>query len=423
MSGMNILLLGGGGREHAIADKLSESDLAGRIYAAPGNVGMKGCERLKLDITSPRDVVTAARDVEAKLVIAGPEAPLAAGVGDAVRESGVLFFGPGRDGSMLEASKVWAKEFMARHGVPTAAFDVCRTMDDCSRALADHTRRRVVKADGLAAGKGVFLPETADEALAICSDLLSGQALGGAGASIVIEDFTEGQELSVFAVTDGENYELMTPSRDHKRAFDGDKGPNTGGMGAYTPVTVPDGFMERVEREVLQPTLEGLRRDRIDYKGVIYMGLMIRPNGGVSVVEYNARFGDPETQAVLPLYRGDFGELAYAAASGRLRGMGSGHDGRHALSVVLASDGYPRPFEKGFAISGLEVDVPNTKVFHSGTAEDEHGNVVTAGGRVLCVTGIGVSHAEAKARAYERADMIAFKGMRMRRDIGWSEER
>jgi phosphoribosylamine--glycine ligase len=356
-----------------------------------------------------------------------------AGVGDRLRAEGIPFFGPGQAGAMLEGSKIFAKNFMKKHGVPTAAFDICETPDDCRAALSSRKPPYVIKADGLAAGKGVFLPDDEDEALAICDSLLSKKILGEAGARLVIEDFTEGRELTVFAITDGTSYRLLAPSRDHKRAYDGDRGPNTGGMGAYAPVLIPDGFMDTVAALVLEPTLAGLREEGIGYRGVLYMGLMILPPGDggtgprVSVVEYNVRFGDPETQAVLPLFKGDMGVVMAAAADGMLGETPQWNSEGHALGVVVASGGYPGAFEKNFPIEGLDekidLKIPGSFVIHSGTRRDDAGRVVTAGGRVLTVVGTGATFSDARDRAYARVRAISFEGMHYRRDIGWSEEK
>ncbi|MDR3320880.1 MAG: phosphoribosylamine--glycine ligase, partial [Synergistaceae bacterium] len=301
---LNILVLGGGGREHCLVDILSESSIAGELHCAPGNPGIASLAELHaVDPCDGRAVADLCGARGIGLVVVGPEAPLAEGVADELRRSGTLVFGPGADGARLEGSKSFAKKFMARHGIPTARFDICTNIDECRRAVGSRKPPYVIKADGLASGKGVFLPDDAGEAERICSSLLAGM-LGDAGRLIVIEDFSPGKELTVFALTDGsgELYRLLEPSRDHKRLLDGDAGPNTGGMGAYAPVSLPDGVMERIVSDVLLPTLRGLRSDDIDYRGVLYMGLMLDDSAGantaVSVVEYNVRFGDPETQAV-----------------------------------------------------------------------------------------------------------------------------
>ena len=359
------------------------------------------------------------------LIIVGPEAPLAAGISDRAREAGLAVFGPGMDGAKLEGSKAFAKDFMRRRGIPTAPFNICRSVEECEAALSSRKPPFVIKADGLAGGKGVFLPNETGEARSICKDLLSGKLLGDAGRAIVIEDYLPGRELTVFAVTDGKAFAMLPPSRDHKRTYDGNKGPNTGGMGAYAPVTLPEGLLDRVTDEVLKPTLAGLASDGIDYRGVIYMGLMLSGDGdetGISVVEYNARFGDPETQAVLPLLKGDFGMLVRAAANGALGEYpGSvASNGRSALCVVLTSGGYPGDFERGMRISGLarEDEDAGVHVFHSGTARDGEGNIVTNGGRVLSVVGTGETFAEAREGAYRRIRTLRFDNMHYRSDIG-----
>ncbi|MDR1471785.1 MAG: phosphoribosylamine--glycine ligase [Synergistaceae bacterium] len=426
----NALVLGGGGREHALVHALSKSDAIGDLHCAPGNPGIERLAEIhKLDPRDAEGVVSLCRGLSVGLVVIGPEAPLVSGVADALRDAGIRAFGPGGSGARLEGSKSFAKNFMKRHGIPTAGFAVCDTLDECRAALAVRHPPYVIKADGLASGKGVFLPEDAEEALGICRGLLLNGMLGDAGRRLVIEDYLPGRELTVFAITDGRSFRLLAPSRDHKRAFDGDKGPNTGGMGAYAPVKVPEGTMERVTEEVLRPTLDGLRAEGIEYRGVIYMGLMLTGSGstaGVSVVEYNVRFGDPETQAVLPLLRGDFGQAVLACADGdlsrspALRGSGS------ALCVVAASGGYPGDdFERGLPIEGLDAEGPGMAgsfVYHSGVGRGERGEIVTSGGRVLSAVGVGETFGEARGRAYSRMSAISFKNMHYRRDIGWSEE-
>lgn len=425
---LNILVLGGGGREHAIVRSLCGSEIARGVFCAPGNAGMAEAVRRHVDICDADAVAALCREIDAGLVFVGPEAPLVAGIADALRAQGIPVFGPGRDGALLEGSKAHSKTFMKRHGIPTAAFDICTTMQACRSALERRSAPYVIKADGLAAGKGVFLPDSREEALAICRDLLEKKTLGEAGATLVIEDFTKGVELTVFALTDGTSYRILPPSRDHKRAYDGDKGPNTGGMGAYAPVRIPGDFLDAVVAQVLEPTLRGLREDGVAYRGVLYMGLMITGTSdedfGISVVEYNVRFGDPETQVVLPLFREDLGRVALACANGNLAPQPACGNLGHALCVVLASGGYPGAFRRGLPISGLgpEDDIPNTFVCHAGTQADADGTARTDGGRVLTVVGIGDTFGEAKERAYARTAAISFEGMHYRHDIGWSEE-
>ncbi|MDR3331126.1 MAG: phosphoribosylamine--glycine ligase [Synergistaceae bacterium] len=431
LAGTNILILGGGGREHAIAHALSRSESAIKLHCAPGNPGIMALAQIHdADPCDGPKVLDLCLSHGIGLVVIGPEAPLAAGVADVLRAAGIRVFGPGRAGAALESSKTFAKNFMRRHGIPTADFDICKTPAECESAISRRKPPYVIKADGLASGKGVYLPDEAREAMKICAETLSGKTLGGAGKTLVIEDFLPGRELTVFAITDGTSYRLLSPSRDHKRAFDGDRGPNTGGMGAYSPVTLPGGLVKLVEDDVLRPTLDGLRSDGIDYRGVIYMGLMIaekddgRP--GISVVEYNVRFGDPETQAVLPLYRGDFARLLTACAEGRVDSCPDTGSAGAALCVVLTSDGYPGQFRRGLPIEGLGLEknqqVNGAFVYHSGTALDAAGRLVTSGGRVLSAVGTGDTFAEARDRAYALAASISFEGMRYRQDIGGSEE-
>lgn len=429
---MNILVLGGGGREHAIVHALSKSKILGekgKLHCAPGNPGIAALATLHdVDVFSGAEVAAlcAAHDIE--FVVVGPEAILVAGVADDLRAEGIRVFGPGETGAILEGSKAFAKKFMKRNGIATANFEICKTIQECENALSMRNPPYVIKADGLAAGKGVFLPTDVKKARRICEELLGGKKLGSAGITVVIEDYMPGQELSVLAMTDGESLRILPPGRDHKRVYDGDEGPNTGGMGAYSPVRLPDGLMERIEREILIPTLRGLKEDGIDYRGVLYAGLMLSDDcEKISVVEYNVRFGDPETQVMLPILRdqfGDFGEAALLCAEGRLSELPAGaeEDALHAVCVVLTSGGYPGEFKKDRPISGLENELPDTYVYHSGT-KAEGGEILTNGGRVLTVVGIGDTFVLARQRAYARADLIHFEDMHYRRDIGWSEEK
>ncbi|MDR2780061.1 MAG: phosphoribosylamine--glycine ligase [Synergistaceae bacterium] len=424
----DALVLGGGGREHAIVHALSKSNVIGKIHCAPGNPGIAELARIHDADPCDAEVILALCEKNGiRFVLIGPEAPLVVGLSDTLRGAGIKVFGPGAEGARLEGSKAFAKGFMKRHGIPTAPFDVCHSEDGCAAALAKRKPPFVIKADGLAAGKGVFLPDDAGEAMKICRGLLSGETLGESGRTLIIEDYLPGYELTVLAVTDGKSFRLLPPSRDHKRVYDGDKGPNTGGMGSYSPVRLPVCIPQRTADEVMRPTLSGLASEGIEYRGVIYMGLMLIETGDetkISVVEYNVRFGDPETQSVLPLLREDFGRLALSAAEGALRGRSEAEYGGHAFCVVMASGGYPGKFRKGMVISGLgdESAPAGTFVYHAGTAKNDEGEIVTSGGRVLSVVGTGDDFAAARKNAYARVAGITFGDMHYRRDIGWSEE-
>lgn len=420
------MVIGGGGREHAIVHALSRSSVIGKLHCAPGNPGI--AELAELHGAHPCDseaIKKICADRGIGFAVIGPDDPLAAGVADALRGAGLIVFGPGAAGAKLESSKAFAKRFMARHNIPTARFDICADLDECANALASRKPPYVIKADGLSLGKGVFLPHDIDEAKNICRGLLSGERLGDAGRVIVIEDFMRGSELSVFAITDGKSFCLLKPSRDHKRVFEGDEGPNTGGMGAYSPVKLPAGTMNRVVSEILRPTLKGLQNENIDYRGVIYMGLMLTEDG-VYAVEYNARFGDPETQAVLPIFGGDIGDVLLSCAKGSLGAYASDEPtgGGAAFCVVLASGGYPGSFERGLPIEGLgsDYDIPGTFIYHAGTKRGTDSKIITSGGRVLSVVGTGETFADAKRLAYERAVRVKFDNMHYRKDIGRSEE-
>lgn len=429
---MKALVIGGGGREHAIAWSLSRSPLIGEVHSAPGNPGLESLGPVhSLDPLDPAAAVALARRIGAGLVVPGPEAPLVAGVADALREAGFPVLGPGASGARLEGSKAFSKDFMARHRISTAPFDVCRTPEEAAKALSRRSAPFVVKADGLAAGKGVFVCDRREEALEAASGLLAG-GLGAAGRTLVIEDHLPGRELSVLALLDGRSARLLPESQDHKRAFDGDRGPNTGGMGAYAPVPwVDEALLDRVRETVFEPVLRGLREDRLDYRGVLYAGLMIDPEGTIRVLEFNVRMGDPETQAVLPVLPLDFGEAALACARGDLGSLPERFPKpfRSACCVVLAGENYPERSPDGRLIEGLEPDRDGrleggegVLVFHAGTkrakaSPGSAGPVVTSGGRILGVVGVGADFERARRRAYERVAGLRFEGMRFRTDI------
>lgn len=418
---MRVLLLGGGGREHAIAWALSRSPLVSEIHCSPGNAGISNIAVIHdIDPSSREESISLTRKLSPDIVLVGPEAPLVAGVADSLREMGIPVFGPGASGSMLEGSKAFAKEFMTSHGIATAGFDICKNTEEAEEALRRRTPPYIVKADGLAAGKGVFVLGSLQEARDVCAGLMQKMMLGESGRRVVIEDFLPGEELTVLAVTDGKTFRLLPSSQDHKRAFDGDMGPNTGGMGAYAPVPWADErFLQRVAEQVVEPTVRGLASDSIPFRGVLYCGLMVDRDGSIRVLEYNVRMGDPETQVVLPAYGGDFAALAMACAKGDLQTIPISAPSKFAVGVVMASGGYPSYYEKGFPISGLELDRDEEEilVFHSGTSINGSGQTITSGGRVLTVVGTGSDLPSARAGAYSAIEKIDFKNAFFRRDI------
>ncbi|MDX1530057.1 MAG: phosphoribosylamine--glycine ligase [Rhodothermales bacterium] len=418
---MRILVIGGGGRAHALCHALARSARRPTLYCAPGNAGTAAlAENVPLAATDLDGLLRFARERAVDLTVVGPEAPLVAGLADRFREAGLRVLGPSAAAARLEGSKSFANAFMERHGVPTAASRTFTTQE--YDAAVDYVEKGeyplVVKADGLAAGKGVRICADADEAREALRETLVEGEFGQAGAQVVIEAFLHGEEASVFALTDGEDYVLLAPAQDHKRVGEGDTGPNTGGMGAYAPapVVTPE-VLQQVEERIVQPTLAGMVDEGYPYQGVLYCGLMITADGP-EVVEFNARFGDPEAQVVLPLLDADVADLFLALTEGRLGDAVLGVRDGAAACVVLASGGYPGPYEKGKPISGLDAVPDDVLVFHAGTAVDEDGRTVTAGGRVLGVTGLGDDLQAALERAYAAVDQIAFEGVQVRRDIG-----
>ena len=417
---MKILVIGSGGREHALAWRLAQSDKIQKVYVAPGNAGTAREDGLEnLPLTAIPDLVEFARDAGIHATVVGPEAPLAAGVVDAFRAAGLRIFGPTQAAAQLESSKDFAKRFMARHKIPTAKF---QTFTDAAAAHAYVEKEGapiVIKADGLAAGKGVVVALFADEAHRAIDDMLSGNKLGDAGSRVVIEEFLDGEEASFIVMADGHHALALATSQDHKRLKDNDEGPNTGGMGAYSPapVVTPE-VHARAMREVIMPTLRGMEQDGILFTGFLYAGLMIKPDGGLKVLEFNCRMGDPETQPIMLRLKSDLVDLVDAAIDGHLDKVEAAWDRRVALGVVLAAHNYPETPRKGDVIGGLGKSTADTHVFHAGTALQD-GQVVTAGGRVLCVTALGDTVKLAQNRAYEVADDIRFDGMQFRRDIGF----
>lgn len=417
-----VLIVGSGGREHALAWKCAQSSRVTEVLVAPGNAGTEREPKVRNVAVNAEDVaalVALARRESVDLTIIGPEAPLVLGVVDAFEAAGLRCFGPRKAPSQLEGSKAFTKEFLRRHGIPTAAYATF-TRENFD---ADWVRRQrtpiVVKASGLAAGKGVIIVDSANEAIATAEAMFAGQ-FGGAGNEVVIEEFLPGEEASFIVMADGTHVLPFATSQDHKRVGDGDTGPNTGGMGAYSPAPVVTLQMhERIMREVIEPTIRGLAADGMPYTGFLYAGIMVAPDGTPNVLEFNCRFGDPETQPIMARLRSDLTQLCEAALDGRLNEVEMDWDPRAALGVVLAAEGYPDSVRKGDVIHGLEAAarLPG-KVFHAGTTTKD-GAVTTHGGRVLCAVGLGENVSEAQRAAYDLVDKISFVGMKCRRDIGY----
>jgi phosphoribosylamine--glycine ligase len=416
---MKLLVIGSGGREHAIAWRLAQSPKVSRVYVAPGNAGTAHEDGLyNVDLAAIPDLVKFAAQEAIHATIVGPEGPLAEGIVDAFRAARLRIFGPTKEAAQLESSKDFAKRFMRRHNIPTAA---SYTFTDARAAhgyIEEHGAPIVIKADGLAAGKGVVVATKGQEAHQAIDMMLSGDKLGDAGHRVVIEEFMEGEEASFIVMADGKNVLALPSSQDHKRIFDGDKGPNTGGMGAYSPapVVTPE-VHSRAMREIILPTVKGMAADGIPYTGFLYAGLMIDAEGAPRVVEFNCRMGDPETQPIFMRLKSDFLELVDHAIDGTLDKAEAEWDRRAALGVVLAASGYPEAPKKGDAIRGLPKNGDDFHVFHAGTIE-KNGNAITNGGRVLCVTALGDKVKIAAERAYEVVEQIRFDGMQFRKDIG-----
>jgi phosphoribosylamine---glycine ligase len=420
---MNVLIIGGGGREHALAWKVAQSPRVAKVFVAPGNAGTAlEPELTNVAITAIPELVAFAQAERVGLTIVGPEGPLAAGAADAFRAAGLVVFGPVQAAAQLESSKDYAKAFMARHGIPTAQ---SQTFSDAAAARAYVSERGapiVVKADGLAAGKGVVVATTVAEAHAAIDAMLSGALVGAAGARVVVEDFIAGEEASFIVMVDGRNVLPLASSQDHKRLRDGDAGPNTGGMGAYSPapVVTPE-LHARIMREVILPAVAGMTADGITYVGFLYAGVMIDDAGSPKVLEFNCRLGDPETQPIMVRMKSDLVDLVLHGVNGTLDRAEAEWDRRVALGVVLAAPGYPEAPRKGDRIDGLDrvtpAVFPDCKVFHAGTAMED-GNVLVAGGRVLCVTALGDSVRQAQRSAYAAIGEIRFSGMHYRTDIG-----
>ncbi len=420
---MKVLVIGGGGREHALAWKLIQSPRCSQVFVAPGNPGSASeanIENVAISVEDTAGLVAFAKENEIELTVVGPEVPLVLGVVDAFEAEGLRCFGPSQEAAQLEASKNFTKEFLARHKIPTADYQAFTEVPAAVDYIKQQGAPIVVKADGLAAGKGVIVAMTEQQAIDAVEDMLSGNAFGDAGSRVVIEEFMVGEEASFIVMVDGKNILPLATSQDHKARDNGDKGPNTGGMGAYSPApVVTEEVFNRIMAEVIEPTVEGMAADGRPYTGFLYAGLMIDDSGAPRVVEYNCRFGDPETQPIMMRLQSDLVELCEAALDGKLDSAEAQWDSRAAVGVVLAAGGYPDTYRKGDIISGLSVaDNEDAKVFHAGTSLND-GNVVTAGGRVLCATALGNTVAEAQKKAYSAIESIDWDDKYFRTDIAY----
>jgi phosphoribosylamine--glycine ligase len=416
-----ILVIGSGGREHALAWKLAQSPRVTEVVVAPGNPGTASeprCRNAAVAVDDIAALVELARREAVALTVVGPEVPLSLGVVDAFEEAGLRIFGPTREAAQLESSKAFSKDFLARQKIPTAQYRVFNELDAALAYIDERGAPIVVKADGLAAGKGVVVATSVDEAKDAARDMLGGSLLGKAGARVVVEDFLDGEEASFIVVAGGTQYVALATSQDHKRIFDGDQGPNTGGMGAYSPApVVTQAVHDRVCREVIEPTLRAMEAEGRPFTGFLYAGLMIDTRGTIKVLEFNTRMGDPETQPIMFRMESDLLELLDAALDEKLNEIQVSWNAQPAIGVVLAAAGYPAAVKKGDAIKGLDAQLPGAKVFHAGTAQ-QGDDVVTSGGRVLCVVASGDTLAAASRVAYAAVEKISWEGMQFRRDIG-----
>jgi phosphoribosylamine--glycine ligase len=421
---MKVLIIGGGGREHALAWKAAQSPQVETVFVAPGNAGTArepGLTNVAIDVMDSEGLIAFARDNAIELTIVGPEAPLVAGVVDAFQAAGLAIFGPSEGAAQLEGSKAFTKDFLARHSIPSADYQTFSEVPPALAYLEQMGAPIVIKADGLAAGKGVVVAMTEAEAEAAIRDMLEDNAFGDAGARVVIEEFLDGEEASFIVMVDGEHVLPMATSQDHKRAGDGDTGPNTGGMGAYSPAPVVTASVhQRIMDEVILPTVRGMAAEGHPYTGFLYAGLMIDADGAPRVIEYNCRFGDPETQPILMRLKSDLVALCQAALEQRLDRVDCEWDSRAAVGVVLAAEGYPGDYRKGDEIGGLDAaDAAGCKVFHAGTRVSDDGRVVTSGGRVLCVTALGETVGAATSQAYASVEVVRWAGAEYRRDIAY----
>lgn len=418
---MDILLVGSGGREHALAWKLAQSERVQCIFVAPGNAGTaleNKVENVDIAAEDINSLLDFAKTNAIDLTVIGPEAPLVLGIVDLFQSNGLKCFGPSKGASQLEGSKAFSKDFFARHNIPTASYANFTDIEQATEYIREQGAPIVVKADGLAAGKGVIIAETEKQAIDAVEDMLAGNAFGDAGHRVVIEEFLTGEEASIIVIADGKNYLSMATSQDHKARDEGDKGPNTGGMGAYSPApVVTNEIQTRIMQEVIEPTIKGMSEEGYPFTGFLYAGVMIDDKGNAKVLEYNVRFGDPETQPVMMRLNSDLVELIEASLEQRLDQTTIAWDDRSSLGVVLAAGGYPESYNKGDVISGIPDETRDFKVFHAGTSGDEKA-LLTNGGRVLCAVGLGESVTSAKKTAYEVVQGISWDGMFYRRDIG-----
>lgn len=420
---MKVLIIGSGGREHALAWKTIQADNVEKVFVAPGNTGTaleEGIENINLAVDDLPPLVLFAQQNHIDLTIVGPEVPLVLGIVDEFEKAGLKCFGPNAEAAQLEGSKAFSKDFLAKHNIPTAAYDVFTEIPSASAYIKKMGTPIVIKADGLAAGKGVIIAETVQEAINTVEDMLEGNKFGNAGSRVVIEEFLVGEEASFIVIADGKNILPMVTSQDHKAKNDGDTGPNTGGMGAYTPApVVTRSIHDKIMNEVIKPTIEGMAKDGSPFTGFLYAGVMISKDGQPKVLEFNVRFGDPETQPIMMRLQSNLADLCLAAVEKRLDSVTAKWDSRPALGVVLAAGGYPDSYSKGDVIKGID-DANNTttKVFHAGTSTNDNGDIVTAGGRVICVTALGESVTDAQSQAYQAVKKISWNKMYNRSDIG-----
>lgn len=419
---MNVLIIGSGGREHALAWAVARDEKVAQVFVAPGNAGTateNKVSNVAIDVMDKEGLIQFAEENAIALTIVGPEAPLVSGVVDAFEAKGLKIFGPSAAAAQLEGSKAFTKDFLARHNIPTGAYQNFTEIEPALAYLREQGAPIVIKADGLAAGKGVIVAMTLEEAEDAVRDMLAGNAFGDAGHRVVIEEFLEGEEASFIVMVDGKNVLPMATSQDHKRVGDADTGPNTGGMGAYSPAPVVTAEVhDRVMKEVIMPTVEGMAAEGNPYTGFLYAGLMITPDGAPKVIEYNCRFGDPETQPIMMRLQTSLADLCLAALDKRLDQVTAEWDSRPAVGVVLAAGGYPGDYRKGDEIELPQSEADDSKIFHAGTALKD-GKVVTAGGRVLCATALGQSVSDAQQRAYEAVHQVRWQDMFYRHDIGY----